>query len=103
MKTFYKMQFICCENNFYIVLYKKGDMQLNNRVKERRKELGITQSELAQMIGDVSRQYISRIESNKGEIPSLVFANKLSKMLDVCVYRLFDLDGNGEYNCLCCK
>lgn len=76
---------------------------MKNRIKERRKELGITQSGLAKMIGNVSRQYISRIESNNGEIPSLVFANKLAKTLDVCVYRIFDLEGNGEYNCLCCK
>lgn len=76
---------------------------MNNRIKQRRKELKMTQSELANQIGGVSRQYISLLEVNKGEIPSLVFANKISRALDTCVYRLFDLDGNGEYNCLCCK
>lgn len=75
---------------------------MNNRIKDRRKELKITQSELAERIGGVSRQYISFLEVNKGEIPSLVFANKISKALDCCIYRLFDLEGNGEYKCSCC-
>lgn len=76
---------------------------MNNRIKQRRKELKMTQSELAMRIGGVSRQYISLIELNKGEIPSLVFANKISRALNTCVYRLFDLDGNGEYKCSCCE
>ncbi|MBU0278667.1 MULTISPECIES: helix-turn-helix transcriptional regulator [unclassified Gemella] len=76
---------------------------MNNRIKERRKELKITQSELAERIGGVSRQYISFLEANKREVPSLVFANKISKALDNCIYRLFDLDGNGEYKCYCCE
>lgn len=76
---------------------------MNNRIKARRKELNITQSELTMRIGGVSRQYISLLEVNKGEIPSLLFANKISKALDCCVYRIFDLDGTGEYKCLCCK
>lgn len=75
---------------------------MNNRIKARRKELQLTQSELATRIGGISRQYISLIEVNKGEVPSLIFANKIAKSLDCCLYKIFDLDGSGEYKCSCC-
>lgn len=88
----------------YMIYHRKAEVKwLNNRIKERRKELKITQSELAERIGGVSRQYISLIEVNKGEIPSLVFANKISKALNCCVYGIFDLDGTGMYRCSCCS
>lgn len=75
---------------------------MKNRIKIKRKKLGITQNELANKL-NVSRQYISLLEINKGEIPSLIFANKIAKALNSCIYSLFYLDGNEEFKCSCCK
>jgi len=60
---------------------------LVNRVKDYRKGRGLTQEELASMIG-VSRQTILSIEKNKF-IPGLEVALKISSSLEISIDKLF--------------
>lgn len=64
--------------------------EMKNRVKEFRKQLKLTQDELAQKLG-VSRQTINAIENNKYN-PTLELAIKTAKFLEVPVEQLFLLD-----------
>lgn len=63
---------------------------MKNRVKEFRKQLKLTQDELAQKLG-VTRQTINAIENNKYN-PTLELAIKTAKFLGVPVEQLFLLD-----------
>lgn len=63
---------------------------MKNRVKELRKQLKLTQDELAQELG-VTRQTINAIENNKYN-PTLELAIKMAKFLDAPVEQLFFLD-----------
>lgn len=63
---------------------------MRNKVKEFRKQLKLTQDELAQKL-DVTRQTINAIENNKYN-PTLELAIKMAKFLDVPVEQLFFLD-----------
>ena len=63
---------------------------MKNRVKEFRKQLKLTQDELAQELG-VTRQTINAIENNKYN-PTLELALKMSRFLSVPVELLFTLD-----------
>jgi Predicted transcriptional regulators len=60
---------------------------LNNRIRELRKELKLSQDELARLC-EVSRQTINAIENNKYD-PSLELAFRLAKHLRTTVDRLF--------------
>jgi putative transcriptional regulator len=60
---------------------------LNNRIRELRKELHLSQDELARLC-QVSRQTINAIENNKYD-PSLELAFRLAKHLHTTVDRLF--------------
>ena len=60
---------------------------LVNRVKDYRKGRGLTQEELASMIG-VSRQTIISIEKNKF-IPGLEVAINISSSLEISIDKLF--------------
>ena len=61
-----------------------------NRVKEFRKELGISQLELAKDIG-VSRQTINMIENDKYN-PTLELAMKIARLLQLHVEEIFILE-----------
>ena len=61
--------------------------RLANRLKERRGELGLTQSQLAEMCL-VSRKTINTVE-NGIFVPSTLLALKLAEALGVTVERLF--------------
>ena len=61
--------------------------RLGNRLKERRAELGLTQSELADLC-TVSRKTINTVE-NGVFVPSTVLALKLAAALGVTVEWLF--------------
>jgi putative transcriptional regulator len=61
--------------------------RLANRLKERRGELGLTQSQLAEMCL-VSRKTINTVE-NGIFVPSTVLALKLARVLDLSVEQLF--------------
>ena len=64
-----------------------------NHVREFRKNLGLSQLELAKSIG-VSRQTINTIENNKYN-PTLELCLNLAKALDTDLNSLF-WDGNSE-------
>lgn len=64
-------------------------MKLNNRLKQERERLTLTQAALAEKVG-VSRKTINTVE-NAVFIPSTVLALKLSKALGRRVEELFQL------------
>ena len=60
---------------------------MENCIRERRKELGISQEELAKRCG-VSRQTVNAIENNKYD-PTLALAFRLAQTLGTTVDQLF--------------
>ncbi|MBS6447856.1 MAG: helix-turn-helix transcriptional regulator [Clostridiales bacterium] len=60
---------------------------MENTIRSRRKELGLSQEELAKKCG-VSRQTVNAIENNKYD-PTLALAFALAKELQVTVDELF--------------
>ena len=60
---------------------------MENTIRARRKELGLSQEELAKQCG-VSRQTINAIENNKYD-PTLALAFALAKALGLTVDTLF--------------
>jgi putative transcriptional regulator len=60
---------------------------MNNRVKELRKEKGLTQEYLAEVIG-VSRQTVNAIEKQKFD-PSLNTAFKMAKLFELPIESIF--------------
>ncbi len=63
---------------------------MKNKVRELRKSKGLTQEELAEIIG-VSRQTINAIEKEKFD-PSLPTAIKMARLFDLAVEDLFLFD-----------
>ena len=61
---------------------------MENTIRNKRKELGLSQEELAKKCG-VSRQTVNAIENNKYD-PTLMLAFKLSKQLNTTVDELFN-------------
>jgi putative transcriptional regulator len=61
--------------------------RLANRLKDLRTELGLTQAELAEMVG-VTRKTVNTVE-NGVFTPSATLAIKLAKALNVPVEQLF--------------
>jgi putative transcriptional regulator len=66
--------------------------RLVNSLKVQRAERGITQEELAEMVG-VTRKTINTIERARF-IPSTVLALRLARVLRVSVEELFQLEGS---------
>jgi len=66
--------------------------RLNNRLKERRAELGLTQAELAEMVG-VTRKTVNTIE-NQVFVPSAILALKLARALKMPVEELFAISSD---------
>lgn len=64
-------------------------MKLTTHLTEYRKAAGLTQSQLADMVG-VSRKTINTVE-NQVFVPSTVLALKLARALDCSVHDLFAL------------
>ncbi len=64
--------------------------RLNNRVREKRLELGMTQGDLAERVG-VSRQSINSIERER-YIPSLPLALRFARVFGCTVDELFRLE-----------
>lgn len=60
---------------------------MKNEIRERRKEIGLSQDELAKKCG-VSRQTVNAIENNKYD-PTLMLAFNLAKELNTTVDKLF--------------
>lgn len=63
---------------------------MNNRVRELRKQKGLTQDELAKAL-HVSRQTVNAIENNKYN-PTLELAIRLARYLGLPVEQIFMLD-----------
>ncbi|MDU7630754.1 MAG: helix-turn-helix transcriptional regulator [Lachnospiraceae bacterium] len=63
---------------------------MENIIKDKRKEIGLSQEELAKRCG-VTRQTINAIENNKYD-PTLTLAFKLAKELNITVDELFIYD-----------
>lgn len=66
---------------------------MKNLIKERRKELGVTQTELADSVLS-TRQTIYLIEQNK-VMPSLELAFKLANYFDTSIEELFLYEKKG--------
>jgi putative transcriptional regulator len=66
-------------------------MLMENDVRERRAERGLSQAELAQAVR-VSRQTINSIETGK-YVPSLPLALALARFFGVSVEEMFDANG----------
>lgn len=64
-------------------------MKLVTHLTERRKSAGLTQSQLAEIVG-VSRKTINTVE-NHVFVPSTVLALKLARVLECSVHDLFEL------------
>ena len=62
---------------------------MENVIRERRRELGISQEELARRCG-VSRQTVNAIENNKYD-PTLGLAMRLARLLKTPVEDIFHL------------
>lgn len=60
---------------------------MENTIRKRRKEIGLSQEELAKKCG-VSRQTVNAIENNKYD-PTLMLAFNLAKKLNTTVDKLF--------------
>lgn len=60
---------------------------MGNNIKRIRKQKGMTQGDLSEMVG-VTRQYISDVENLK-KIPSVKIAFDISKALGTNIYELF--------------
>lgn len=73
--------------------FLRGDF-MENRIKEYRKSLGLSQDDLAKACG-VSRQTINAIENNKYD-PSLVLAFQLSYVLGGTLDTIFMFRKNEE-------
>lgn len=67
---------------------------MRNRVKQLRKEEGLRQEDLANLLG-VTRQTIIAIENDKYD-PTLELAMKLSALLKLHVDEIFYLDQDKE-------
>ena len=67
--------------------YKKGCGQLKNRLEELRKQRGIKQEELAEIL-EVSRQTIGSLENGRYN-PSIILAIKIARYFDMGVEEIF--------------
>lgn len=74
---------------------------MKNKIKEYRKPLGFSQHRLGKRIG-LSRISINQIETGK-TMPSLETANDIANALGVCMYQIFDLNGEGTFKCQNCS
>ena len=68
--------------------------RFGNRIRQLRESMGLTQEELAELVG-VTRKTINTVENRK-YIPSTYLALKLSEALEVPVEELFQLDNEME-------
>jgi len=60
---------------------------MNNKVRELRERLGLTQKELGERVG-VSRQAVNAIETGKFD-PSIWLAYDLARLFDISIEELF--------------
>ena len=68
---------------------------MKNRIEEYRKPLGLSQHRWGKKIG-ISRISINQIETGK-TMQGLKTANDIANALGVCMYQIFDLNGEETY------
>lgn len=68
-------------------VFTEGSWNLENRLKDFRERLGLSQGELAKRLG-VSRQTINAVETDKYD-PSLPLALRMAKLFGVAVPEIF--------------
>ena len=68
-------------------------MKLENKIKEKRLEINLTQDELAERL-NVSRQTIISLEKGKYN-PSITLAFKIAKLFDCQIEDVFIYKGEG--------
>ena len=73
-----------------------ADRMLDNTLRVQRAKKGLTQEQLAALVG-VTRKTINTVENRKF-IPSTYLALKLSQALDVTVEELFQLTNRDDEN-----
>jgi putative transcriptional regulator len=66
---------------------------MQNRIREQRRQRGLSQAELATALG-VSRQTVISIESGR-YLPSLPLAFAIARFFDLTVDKMFDPDDEG--------
>lgn len=76
--------------NFSITLHEKEGTKIINQVSHVRKNLGITQEELAQNVG-ISRPYLSDIENCKRQLSGTVML-RIARCLGMQVEEIFFTD-----------
>lgn len=80
------MKYTSCERNF---IYKA---KVENRIKEFRKEKGLTQLQLADAVGVSTRTIISL---EKGQYnPSIMLAYKIARLFGTTIENLYCLEAN---------
>lgn len=72
---------------------KEFFIQVGQRVKERRRELGVTQETLAELAG-VHLTYISRVENGKYNVSTLIY-KRIALALEMPLSELLDVDVKG--------
>lgn len=72
------------------------NMHIGQRVKQRRLELGLTQDELANLVGYNKRFSITRIESGQNAIPTKKL-DKFAEVLHTTVSYLLGKENEDEY------
>lgn len=76
--------------NFCQTLYEKEGTKIINQVSRIRKDLGITQEDLAQNVG-ISRPYLSEIENCKRQLSGVVML-RIAHCLGVKAEEIFFTD-----------
>lgn len=76
--------------SFKVILMKDIIINIGLNIKEKRKNKGFTQAELASKI-NVDPKYISRIETGIST-PSLAVIIKISQILNIEITELFEID-----------
>lgn len=66
-------------------------VKMSDRIRKRRKELGMKQKDLAEKAG-LSISYVSRLEHMEGFSPSVRTVIKLANALDVSLFWIVGID-----------
>jgi transcriptional regulator with XRE-family HTH domain len=71
-----------------MILYERGITMIGDMIRYRRKEKGLTLSELSRKTG-VSKSYLSYLERNKKKNPSIEIVRRIFITLDLPLTPLF--------------
>ncbi len=72
-------------------------MKLGEKIRQKRKELGLTQEELANMVGYTSKSTITKIENNKIDV-SMDKIELIANALNVSPQFFTNWNSNNEYS-----